>query len=242
MDDLKGKVVVITGASKGLGRALAIGFAVKGSRVAICARNTDRLHAVERTIRRNGGSVFAMPLDISEHTHVARFAAETLGHFKKVDVLINNASILGPRVPFHEYPLVAWREVVEVNINGLFHICKAFLPSMINRRYGSIINLSSGVGSVGKPNWGAYLVSKFGTEGLSHMLAEELRNKNIRVNIVNPGGMATEMRQAAYPDEDQSKLKRPEDILDIFYYLASDQSATQTGQRFNAQEFSMPVL
>jgi NAD(P)-dependent dehydrogenase (short-subunit alcohol dehydrogenase family) len=242
MDDLKNKVVVITGASKGLGRALAIGFAVKGSHVAICARNADRLQAVERIIRRNGGSVYAMPMDVSEPTHVARFAAEILGRFGAAEVLINNASILGPRLPILEYPLIAWREVLEVNVNGIYHVCKAFLPQMIKRGYGSVINLSSGVGAVGKPNWGAYLVSKFGVEGLTYMLAEELQERNIRINIVNPGGMATEMRQAAYPDEDQSTLKKPEEILNVFYYLASDLSAEVTGQRFDAQEFIMPIL
>jgi NAD(P)-dependent dehydrogenase (short-subunit alcohol dehydrogenase family) len=183
-----------------------------------------------------------MPMDVSEPTHVARFAAEVLGRFGAAEVLINNASILGPRLPFLEYPLVAWREVIEVNVNGIFHICKAFLPHMIKRGYGSVINLSSGVGDTGKPNWGAYLVSKFGVEGLSYMLAEELQEQNIRINIVNPGGMATEMRQAAYPEEDQSTLKKPEEILNVFYYLASDLSAEVTGQRFDAQEFIMPIL
>ncbi len=241
-DDLQDRVVVVTGASKGLGRALAFGFAVKGARLAICARNADRLQMVERTIRRNNGSVFAMPFDVSEHTHVEIFAKKTLERFGRVDVLINNASILGPRIEVNDYPYVAWREVIEVNLHGSFLLTKSFLPSMIDRKAGSIVNLSSGVGSVGKPKWGAYLASKFGLEGFSFMLAEELKGRNIRVNIVNPGGMATDMRRAAYPDEDQSKLKKPEDILNVFYYLASDMSADITGQRFDAQEFIPPVL
>ncbi len=237
MKDLKDKVVVITGATKGLGAALARGFAEKGSKIAICARGTEELKKLEKEIKDNGGTVFSLPIDVKIPGHVDNFASQTLSTFGRVDAVINNASILGQRVPISDYQYSTWRDVIDVNINGAFLITKAFLPAMMKQRSGSIVNVSSGVGNKGKPRWGAYSVSKFGVEGFSYVLAEEMREYSVRVNIVNPGGLATEMRRTAYPDEDQSKLKKPEDIVDVFFYLVSDVSKDMTGERVDAQEF-----
>lgn len=240
MNDLNKKVVVITGASKGLGAALARGFARSGAKVALCARSKDELKKIEQEITNDGGTVFTLPIDVKVPDHVENFASTTLSEFGKVDAVINNASILGQRVPVSDYQYSTWQNVIDVNINGVFLMTKAFLPALMKQRSGSIINLSSGVGNKGKPRWGAYCVSKFGVEGFSYMLAEEMREYSIRVNIVNPGGLATDMRRAAYPDEDRSKLKKPEDILNVFLYLASDASKDMTGERINAQEFTFP--
>ncbi len=240
MNDITNKVVVITGATKGLGAALARGFTKKGAKVALCARSKDALVSLEKEITDAGGAVFSMPIDVKIPDHAENFAFETLNRFERVDAVINNASILGQRVPVSDYQYSTWKDVIDVNINGTFLVTKAFLPDMMKRRSGSIINLSSGVGAVGKPRWGAYCVSKFGVEGFSYMLAEEMRDYNVRVNIVNPGALANEMRRAAYPDEDQSKLKKPEDIVNVFHYLVSDKSEEITGERINAQDFRIP--
>ncbi len=242
MKDLKNKVVVITGASKGLGAALARGFARSGTKIALCARGADELEKIEQEITYEGGSVYSLPIDVKIPDHVENFASKTIEKFGRVDAVINNASILGQRVPVSDYQYSTWSNVIDVNINGVFLVTKAFLPVMMKQRSGSIVNLSSGVGNKGKPRWGAYCVSKFGVEGFSYMLAEEMREYSVRVNIVNPGGLATEMRRSAYPEEDQSKLKKPEDILNIFRYLVSDASKSVTGERINAQEFTVPKI
>jgi NAD(P)-dependent dehydrogenase (short-subunit alcohol dehydrogenase family) len=241
MSDVKDKVVVITGATKGLGAALARGFVRNDAQVALCARNSEALSALENELRDAGGSVFTLPIDIKVPDHVKHFAAGVTERFGRVDAVINNASVLGLRVPVADYPHDTWREVVDININGVFLVTKAFLPFMMQQKRGSIVNLSSGVGNTGKPRWGAYSVSKFGVEGFSYMLAEEMREYSVRVNIVNPGGLPTEMRRAAYPEEDQSKLKKPEDILGVFLYLVSDASREVTGTRIDAQEYRVPV-
>jgi NAD(P)-dependent dehydrogenase (short-subunit alcohol dehydrogenase family) len=144
---------------------------------------------------------------------------------------------LGPRVDILEWTKPTWDRVIDVNVNGLFSVTKAFLPSMVSQRAGSIINVSSSVGRVGKRLWGAYATSKFALEGFTQVLADEVRGAGIRVNSVNPGAMDTEMRHAAYPDEDRSKLKSPSEVTDVFVYLASDKSRGTTGQCFDAQEF-----
>lgn len=241
MQDLKDKVIVITGATKGLGAALARGFARYGTKMALCARSKDELKAIAEELKNEGADVFTLPIDVKVPDHVENFATQTLKTFGRVDAVINNASILGQRVPVSDYQFSTWRDVIDVNINGVFLISKAFLPAMIKQRNGSIVNLSSGVGNKGKPRWGAYSVSKFGVEGFSYVLAEEMREYSVRVNIVNPGALATEMRRAAYPEEDQSKLKKPEDILDVFLYLVSDESKAVTGERIDAQDFKVPV-
>jgi len=240
MSNVRDKVVVITGATKGLGAALARKFGENGAKLALCARDKNALQSISKELSDVGVEVFSLPIDIKVPDHAENFASEIQQRFGQVDAIINNASILGQRVPVSDYQYSTWKDVIDVNINGTFLVTKSFLPAMMKQRSGSIVNLSSGVGAVGKPRWGAYCVSKFGVEGFSYMLAEEMREYNVRVNIVNPGGLATEMRRAAYPEEDQSTLKKPEEIVDVFLYLVSDKSSEMTGERINAQEFTVP--
>lgn len=234
---LKNKVILISGASKGLGKAMALGFAISEAKVAICSRNAEAIRLVQKEIEQRGGICLARKVNIVEPTEVSNFANEILDRFQKIDVLVNNASILGPRVEIVDYPHADWRQVIEVNLNGTFNLCKAVLPHMIKNRTGSIINVTSSVSITGRAEWGAYSASKFGVEGLTQILAAETKKYHIRVNSVDPQAMATEMRQQAYPDQDQSQLKKPEEVLEVFFYLASEQAAGVTGQRFRAQEF-----
>jgi NAD(P)-dependent dehydrogenase (short-subunit alcohol dehydrogenase family) len=138
-------------------------------------------------------------------------------------------------VPIAEYPEDEWRKVLEANLTGPFLLTKAVIPYMPEG--GSIINVTSGVSIEGRPRWGAYSVSKFGLEGLTQILAAELEDRGIRANSVDPGGMRTEMRAAAYPDEDPMTRIIPEENTDVFLYLASDESKDVTGERFKSQEF-----
>ena len=135
------------------------------------------------------------------------------------------------------YEFAAWREVMGTNLNGLFLVTREVLPIMLARRSGAIINLTSGVGRVGKARWGAYAVSKAALEGFTQVLADEVRAEGIRVNSVNPAATRTKMRAEAYPAEDPMTLPTPESIMPIFVYLASDESAEVSGQALNAREW-----
>jgi NAD(P)-dependent dehydrogenase (short-subunit alcohol dehydrogenase family) len=235
---LKGLRVVITGGSRGLGRALAARFADEGARLALCARSFDDLNRVALDLSLRGSPCLVSACDIADAAQVAQFADLVLSEFGAVDVLINNASLLGPRADILEWSKPSWDRVMDVNVNGLFSITKAFLPSMTVQHAGSIINVSSSLGKVGKRRWGAYAASKFALEGFTQVLAEEVRGSGIRVNSIDPGAMDTDMRHAAYPDEDRSKLKSPSEVTDAFVYLASDRSRGTTGQCIVAQDFT----
>jgi NAD(P)-dependent dehydrogenase (short-subunit alcohol dehydrogenase family) len=232
---LGGKVALITGASQGLGRALALAYAREGARVVINARSEESIRPVAGEVEALGAEVLALAADVSESADVRRLVDAAVGRFDRIDVLVNNAGVLGPRVAIAEYPEDEWRRVIDANLTGLFLVTKAAIPHMPEG--GSIINVVSGVSVEGRAGWGAYSVSKFGVEGITQILASELEGRRIRANAVDPGGMRTEMRAAAYPDEDPTTRITPEENTGVFLYLASDQSRGVTGQRFKAQEF-----
>src|SRR5215212_373249 len=232
---LRGKVVTITGASQGLGKALALAFAEEGANLIVNSRNAGSLDPVAEEAEGSGVEVLAIPGDVSRSTHVEMLVEAAVEQFGRIDVLVNNAGLLGPRVPIAEYPEDEWRKVLEANLTGPFLLTKAVIPYMPGG--ASIINVTSGVSIEGRPRWGAYSVSKFGLEGLTQILAAELEERGIRVNSVDPGSMRTEMRAAAYPDEDPNTLITPEENIGVFLYLASDESEGVTGQRFQAKEF-----
>lgn len=232
---LRGKVVMITGASQGLGKALTLACAEEGANLVISSRKAGSLDPVAEEAEGSGVKVLAIPGDVSRSTHVEMLVEAALERFGRIDVLVNNAGLLGPRVPIEEYPEDEWRKVLEANLTGPFLVARAVVPYMPEG--GSIVNVTSGVSIEGRPRWGAYSVSKFGVEGLNQILAAELEERGIRVNSVDPGGMRTQMRAAAYPDEDPNTLVTPEENTAVFLYLASDESRNVTGERFKAQEF-----
>jgi NAD(P)-dependent dehydrogenase (short-subunit alcohol dehydrogenase family) len=233
---LASKSGLVTGGSRGIGNAIAAAYARAGARVLICARNESEVERAVEEIRRDGGEIYGVTGDIGDPNDARRIVDAALERFGGVDVLVNNASLLGPRVPIAEYPFSSWREVMRVNVDGVFLITREVLQSMIPRRQGSIINIISGVGRVGKARWGAYSASKFAVEGITQTLADELKDSGIRVNSLNPGPTRTAMRAAAYPDEDPLSLPRPQEIMKAFVYLASDDSLGITGKSFDAQE------
>jgi NAD(P)-dependent dehydrogenase (short-subunit alcohol dehydrogenase family) len=238
---LTGKVALVTGGSKGLGKAISLAYAHEGASVVTCSRDAASLREVERELSRIHSSCLVLPADVSKPDDVEKLVDHCVSRFGRIDVLVNNASVLGPRVEIVEYPVDQWKEVLEVNLFGPFLVSKEVSRIMMKQRSGSIINLSSSVGRRGRARWGAYAAAKFGLEGLTQVLADELKPYNVRVNSVNPGGMATEMRRAAYPEEDQSKLRRPEETVDVYLYLASDESLGKTGGAYEAQNFVEPL-
>lgn len=232
---LAGKVALITGASQGLGRALALAFAREGAKLVISSRSEESIRRIDDELERMGAEVISLSADVSEAVAGERMARAAVEEFGGIDVLVNNAGLLGPRVAIEEYPEDEWRSVIDANLTGSYLVSKATIPHL--REGGSIINIVSGVSVEGRAEWGAYSVSKFGVEGLTQILAAELEERGIRVNAVDPGGMRTDMRAAAYPDEDLMTRITPEENTAVFLYLASDESRGVTGQRFKAQEF-----
>jgi NAD(P)-dependent dehydrogenase (short-subunit alcohol dehydrogenase family) len=233
---LKDKVALITGASQGLGRALALAFAREGARVVVNARSEESVRPIAEEVEGTGAEVLGVAADVSKNSDVERLIGESVERWGKIDVLVNNAGLLGPRVTIEDYPEEEWRRVIDANLTGPFLVSKAAIPHLSEG--ASIINLVSGVSVEGRAEWGAYSVSKFGLEGLNQILAAELAERSIRVNAVDPGGMRTDMRAAAYPEEDPQTRITPEENTAVFLYLASDESREVTGERFKAQEFA----
>ena len=247
MGKLAGKNILITGASQGLGRAMARRFAKEGAAgLSIVARHADQLNKVRDEIAKidppspgsAATSIVAIEADVSSARDIERIVAATLAQFKgRLDVLVNNASTIGPSpMPnLLDYPVENFREVLDTNLIGPFLLIKNALPAMIERG-GSIINVTSDAGQVGYPGWGAYGISKFGLEGMSQTWASELEETGVRVNWVDPGNMNTAMHRAAEPEEDPAEWANPADVTDVFVFLASDESKDVTGKRFQAQE------
>ena len=232
---LEGKVAMVTGASQGLGRALALAYAREGAMLVINSRNYESIRDVVEEIHSLGVEVLGIGADVTSSSDVEDLVDVAVEHYDRIDVLVNNAGLLGPRVAIEEYPEDEWRRVLDANLTGPFLVSKAAIPYM--REGASIVNVTSGVSIEGRAQWGAYSASKFGMEGLTQILAAELKDRDIRVNSVDPGGMRTGMRAVAYPDEDPTTRITPEENTAVFLYLASNESRDITGERFKAQEF-----
>ncbi|MFI5322803.1 MAG: SDR family NAD(P)-dependent oxidoreductase [Thermodesulfobacteriota bacterium] len=233
---LKSKKAFITGGSKGIGKGIAKAFLREGASVVICGRGESNLKTVCSELGKLGNIDYIVA-DISNIDDVKQLDKTLTEKWGSLVILVNNASILGERKPVLEYPEDIWEEVIHVNLNAQFFVTKALLPLLMKSNRGSIINVSSSVGRKGKKEWGAYAASKFGLEGLTQVLADELGDSGPRVNSVNPGGTRTGMRANAYPDEDPLTLPAPEDISPVFVYLASDESIGVTGKVLNARDW-----
>ena len=206
----------------------------------LCARGErDLARAAEELEARSGraGAVGFLAADVGDPKEGERLARAAVERFSDLSILVNNASILGRRAPLVELDAKTWDEVLRINTSSLFYVTRPLIAQLVGRGGGSIINVSSSVGRRGKPNWGPYAVSKFGLEGFTQVLAAELGSAAVRVNSVNPGATRTDMRANAYPDEDPTTLPSPEDIAEIFVYLASDESRTITGRAFEARDY-----
>lgn len=239
--DLHNKVCLVTGSSRGLGRALALAFAAQGAQLVINSRPASAadLSVTERQVKALGAQVLSVTADVSRRADVERLAGEALAHFGRVDVLVNNASALGPTpMPFLiDYPTEDFEVVLRTNLTGPFMLTRALVGQMLARGRGSIVNVSSDAGVVGYPTWGAYGVSKGALDQLTRTWAAELDGTGVRANSVDPGDMDTVMKRASEPEGDASQWAKPESVTPVFLYLASDESRDVNGQRFSAQEF-----
>lgn len=226
---LEDRVAIVTGASRGIGRAVAKAYAEHGAKVVIVSRQLKELEAVASE-RADGNDLWPVQADVTREDEVSRLVEETMNHFGKIDILVNNAGILTRKALIHEVAVEDWDLTMDVNLRGAFLCTKYVLPVMMERKSGVIIYVSSGAGKKEAPEWGPYAVSKFGIEGLNLVVASEAKSYGIRVNAVNPGGVRTAMRAMAYPEENPMLLPIPEEVTPLFVYLASPEAKSVTGQ------------
>ncbi|TAH51875.1 MAG: SDR family oxidoreductase [Chloroflexota bacterium] len=243
MFSLREQVALITGASRGLGRALAVEFARQGASLVINSRvnSVEALRETEALVRALNAPVLSVVADVSDRADVERLTGEALARFGRVDVLVNNASALGPTpMPFlADTSIEEFKDVLRTNVTGPFMLTRALVGQMLARGNGSIINVSSDAGAVGYPTWGAYGVSKAALDHLTRVWAAELEGTGVRINSVDPGDMDTAMKRASEPDGDASQWAKPETVTQVFVYLASKESAEINGKRFLAQNFAI---
>lgn len=236
---LKNRVILITGAGDGIGHAAAIDSARLGATVILLGRTLEKLEVVYDEIENAGYPQAAIyPLDLRSATDEDYISLAQIveDEFGGLDGLVHNASILGQRTPLSNYESRTWNLVIHVNATAPFMMTQALLPLLEASKDASIIFTSSGVGTQGKAYWGAYSVSKFATEGMAQILADETGNTSkIRVNIVDPGATRTSMRAQAYPGENPAQNPLPKDIMPVYQYLLGPDSLGVTGQRFKAQ-------
>lgn len=233
------RIILITGASDGIGKALAIRAATLGARVILHGRDQKKLEAVHDEIAALDGaprpSIAVMDLLRADSGSYASFADSIGKDFGRLDGLVHNASILGKRHAIEQYDPGEWQQVLHVNLTAPFVLTQAMLPLLREAEDASVIFTTSGVGNEGKAFWGAYSVSKFGTEGLAQILASEHAHTSIRFNLVNPGPVRTNMRLEAYPAEDRDKLATPEEILPTYLYLLGQDARGVNGKRLDCQ-------
>ena len=238
-DELKQKTILITGASDGIGKAVALACASFGAEVLLSGRNEAALERVYDDIVNAGGRTPGLiPLDLrtTQNQPYAELAETLLGEGLAIDGLVHKAGVLGERRALSQTSPESWQEVLQVNITATFLLTRALMPLLERAPLASVVLTSSGVGRRGKAYWGAYAVSKFATEGYMQVLADELGNTSrIRVNSLNPGAVNTKMRRAAYPGEPPDSNPLPEALTDHWIYLLSDASASIHGRTLNAQ-------
>ncbi|MDT0594446.1 YciK family oxidoreductase [Glaciecola petra] len=235
---LSNKVILVTGAGDGIGRTAAITFAQAGAEIILLGKTVNKLEKVHDEILEMGcKQPCILPLDLRGATEsdYEGMASTITGQFKRLDGVLFNASVLGNLCPFEQIKASEYEEVMQVNVNSQFLIVKALLPLLRQTALASVAFTTSSVGRSGRAFWGAYSVSKFATEGMMQVLADEHKNSTLRFNCINPGATRTNMRAKAFPAEDPKTLKTADDIMPTYVYLMSDISRGITGQSLDCQ-------
>lgn len=236
---LKDRIIVVTGAGAGIGRAAAKAYAAHGATVILLGKTIEKLEAVYDEIEQAGHplpAIYPIHFGGAVMKDYGDFAVTLEKEFGHIDGVLHNASILGDLKPIAQYNDENWQEVMHVNVNAPFMLTQALLPLLENSQDASIIFTSSGVGRKGRAFWGAYAVSKFATEGIMEVLADEVSNTSaIRVNAINPGATNTQMRNTAFPGEMPTDNPSPEAIMPLYLYLMGPDSQGVNGQSLDAQ-------
>lgn len=238
-DELSGRVIAITGPTRGIGRSVALACAKYGASVILVGRNKSRLEAIHSEIDAAGGESTIAMLDL-ERAVAADYdelASGIAARYGRLDGLLHNAGLLGVLAPIEHYDVPTWCRVMHVNVTAAFALTQVLLPSLRKSEDASVVFTTSGVGRRGRAYWGAYSVSKFAVEGLVQVLSAEVENvSSIRVNALDPGATRTSMRQQAYPSENPETLRTPEDLVPAYLALLGPASRGVTGRSFEAQQ------
>ena len=234
MTSLVGQVAVITGGGRGIGAAIAAKLAGMGATVVLAGRTREPLESTSDAIVKAGGQAEPVVCDVMHLTSVEALAAHVDKTLGRLDILVNNAGVGGFGGPLHQLPPESWDQVLNTNLRGVYYCIRAFAPLMIRARTGHIINISSLAGKNALPNGAAYAASKWGLNGLSYSVAEELRTYNIRVSVVCPGSVDTEL--SPHAGKDESKMLQPEDVAHAVAMLV-----TQAPQSFVSEILLRPT-
>jgi 3-oxoacyl-[acyl-carrier protein] reductase len=231
---LAAQVAVITGAGRGIGAAIANSLATLGASTILCGRTVTALESTARAIAENGGEAEAMACDVTNLASVEATAECVAKSFGRIDILVNNAGIGGFAGPLHQLPPEDWDRILNTNLRGVYYAIRAFAPLMIRAHSGHIINISSLTGKNPLPNGAAYAASKWGLNGLTYSVAEELRGQNIRVSVICPGSTNTEL--SPHEGKNTAKMLQPEDVAHAVVMLV-----TQSPQSFVSEILLRPT-
>jgi 3-oxoacyl-[acyl-carrier protein] reductase len=231
---LSNQVALVTGAGRGIGAAISECLAAMGKTVVLCSRTQKDLDSVAHAISLQGGKAVALTCDVSDLGSVQNLAAEVEKTYGRLDILVNNAGVGSFAGPLHEMTPQAWEKVLNTNLRGVFYCIRAFAPLMIRQGGGHIVNISSLAGKNALPNGAAYAASKWGLNGLSYSVAEELRAKNIRVSVVCPGSVDTDL--SPHEGKNTSKMLKPDDVAHVVGMLV-----TQAPQSFVSEVLIRPT-
>lgn len=245
MGKLKGQTAIVTGASRGIGKAIAVMFASEGANVVVTARTEYAIDDLAGRIVQSGGSALAVTADLSIDSDLQRIADETLANYGRIDILVNNAGIIHPRINLVDFDFELWRNVVAVNLEAVALLTALCLPSMMQRNYGKVINISSIGGRKGSKGRSAYRATKAALISLTESVAAETKPYGIDVNCICPGGVDTEGYREAFRMRgkiDDPSLMAPEEIAKLAVYLASDDSSSVTGAAIDAFGGSNPLF
>ena len=231
---LEGKVAVVTGGSRGIGLAIATKLAELGSEVVITARKRDELEKAAKSIRKNGAKCEGIPCDVSSLADVQQLAEKISDRRKRLRIVINNAGVGGFSAPLHETDPETWDKIMDTNLRGVYHMIRTFAPTLIANGGGDIVNISSLAGKNALPNGATYSASKWGLNGLSYSVAEELRGQNIRVTVVCPGSVNTDL--SPHTGKNLGKMLQPADVAHVVGMVV-----TQAPQSFASEILLRPT-
>ncbi|MEC7050451.1 MAG: SDR family NAD(P)-dependent oxidoreductase [Pseudomonadota bacterium] len=220
--DLSSKLILVTGATRGIGRAVAVAAAAAGAEIIITGRTIGALEEVDDEIKAAGSSATIVELDMKDTAAIPRLASAIAGRWGRLDGFVANAAMLAALTPISHLTPEAWDESVAVNLTGQWHMIRAFDPLLRAAPAGRAIPVTSGAALGSKPFWAPYAATKAGLEALGRSWAGESEQTNLKINMINPGGTATKMRASAFPGEDPASLPQPSDIAPAFLRLLAE--------------------